>query len=307
MAKKIKRKSRARTLDQPERGGVQSVKVAAKILKALAFAGGSLPLKDLAAATGLARAKVHRYLTSLRNADLVSQDVGTGQYQIGPASVAIGLVGLRRISPVAEVCAALPALRDVINQTVTVAVWSEAGPVVVAMQESDHWITMNIRIGSRLPILTTAIGRTFLAHLPDAVVRPLVVSERKEAQARGTAMPSNEELDGLTNEIRLRRLSRAPSALFPGVDAIAAPVFDYRNNIVAVMCVVARSEDHITGWDGSAVRPLTDVAAQLSARLGYAKGEGLQPVRGGKVEATKSVMTVTGRKSAASSKKRGGT
>ena len=173
------------------------MKVAARILKALALGGGALPLKDLATATGLARAKVHRYLTSLRNAELVSQNLDTGQYQIGPASVAIGLVGLRRISPVAEVCGALPALRDLINQTVTVAVWSEVGPVVVAMQESDHWITMNIRIGSRLPILTTAIGRTFLAHLPDALVRPLVASERKEAQAHGMPMPSNEELDGL--------------------------------------------------------------------------------------------------------------
>ena len=124
LAKKIRAKNRAGTAELPERGGVQSVKVAARILKALAFAGGALPLKELATATGMARAKVHRYLTSLRNAELVSQDVDTGQYQIGPASVAIGLVGLRRISPVAEVCAALPALRDLINQTVTVAVWS---------------------------------------------------------------------------------------------------------------------------------------------------------------------------------------
>jgi DNA-binding IclR family transcriptional regulator len=288
MAKKVRAKGRLRPAGQLERGGVQSVKVAARILKALAFAGGALPLKDLAAATGLARAKVHRYLTSLRNAELVSQDVDTGQYQIGPASVAIGLVGLRRISPVAEVCAALPALRDLINQTVTVAVWSEAGPVVVAMQESDHWITMNIRIGSRLPILTTAIGRTFLAHLPDAVVRPLVTLERKDAQARRIAVPPDDELDGLTNEIRLRRLSRAPSALFPGVDAVAAPVFDYRNNLVAVMCVVARAEAQITGWDGSAVRALTDVAAQLSARLGFAGGELKSPqaARSGQAKAS---------------------
>jgi len=287
MAKKTRAKSRPPATERPERGGVQSVKVAARILKALAFAGGALPLKDLAAVSGLARAKVHRYLTSLRNAELVSQDVDTGQYQIGPASVAIGLVGLRRISPVAEVCAALPGLRDLINQTVTVAVWSEAGPVVVAMQESDHWITMNIRIGSRLPILTTAIGRTFLAHLPDAAVRELVASERKEAQTRKISIPSGEEIDGLSNEIRLRRLSRAPSALFPGVDAVAAPVFDYRNSVVAVMCVVARSEAQITGWDGSAVRALTDVAAQLSARLGFTESESLRTTQDGEVQGVK--------------------
>lgn len=289
MARNVGGKARVPTAEQPERGGVQSVKVAARILKALALGGGALPLRDLASATGLARAKVHRYLTSLRNAELVSQNIDTGQYQIGPAAVAIGLVGLRRVSPVAEVCGALPVLRDLINQTVTVAVWSEAGPVIVAMQENDDWITMNIRVGSRLPILTTAIGRTFLAHLPNAAVEPLVALERKEAKARGIPVPSNEELDGLTNEIRLRRLCRVPSALLPGVDAIAAPVFDYRNNLVAVMCVVARSEARITGWDGSAVRALTDTAVRLSAQLGFADGEGNPPrsAHGSEVEAAK--------------------
>jgi DNA-binding IclR family transcriptional regulator len=263
-------KARSRTIERPERGGVQSVKIAAKILKALAIGGGTLPLKDLATATDLARAKAHRYLASLRNAGLVSQNFDTGHYQIGPEAVMIGLVGLRRVNPVAEVCNALPALRDQINQTVTAAVWSEIGPVVAAMQESDHWITMNIRVGSKLPILTTAIGRTFLAHLPEAVVRPIVEVERRDALFRGISVPSIGEVNDLTREIRSRRLSRAPSALFPGVDAIAAPVFDYDGHLVAVLCVVARSEDKITGWDGSAVRALTNVAAELSARLGFA-------------------------------------
>ncbi len=273
MAKSNTAKRRLKAREKPERGGVQSVRIAAKILKALASESGALPLKDLASATGLARAKAHRYLTSLRSAGLVSQNLDTGHYQIGPEAVAIGLAGLRRISPVAEVCNALPALRDLINQTVTVAVWSETGPVVVAMQESDHWITMNIRIGSRLPILTTAIGRIFLAHLPGSVVAPLVAAERRNAQSRAVAVPSAEEIDGLMSEIRSRRLSRAPSALIPGVDAIAAPVFDYRNHLVAVICVVARSESGITGWNGSAVQALATVASQLSARLGFAGGE----------------------------------
>jgi DNA-binding IclR family transcriptional regulator len=269
MVENSKSKRRPKTRNEVERGGVQSVRVAAAVLKALAAGGGVLPLKDIASATGFARAKVHRYLTSLRNAGLVSQNISTAHYQIGPAAVEIGLAGLRRISPVAEVCDALLALRDLINQTVTVAVWGENGPVIVAMQESDHLLTMNVRIGSRLPILSTAIGRTFLAHLPDAVTRSLVEAERRDARLGKVALPSVQEIESLIREIKSRRLSRAPSALLPGVDAIAAPVFDYRNNLVAVLCVVARADAKITGWEGTAVRALTDMAARLSARLGF--------------------------------------
>jgi DNA-binding IclR family transcriptional regulator len=140
------------------------------------------------------------------------------------------------------------------------------------MQESDHWLTMNIRIGSSLPLLTTAIGRTFLAHLPEQITSPLVDAEIRKAHAAGTKFET--EIDALLNEIRMRGLARAPSALLPGVDAIAAPVFDYRDQLVAVMCVVARAQANITGWEGTAVRALTATTRDLSARLGHLAGEG---------------------------------
>lgn len=92
-----------------ERSGVQSVGIAATILKALAAAGGVLALKHLAAATGMPRAKVHRYLSSLRNAGLITQDPETGHYAIGSAAVTIGLVGLGRLSPIRQLNDALLA------------------------------------------------------------------------------------------------------------------------------------------------------------------------------------------------------
>ncbi len=205
----------------------------------------------------------------MRNAGLVSQSEQTARYQLGPQAIGIGLAALRSINPVAEVCTALPALRDDINQTVTVAVWSDAGPVLVAMQESDHWLTMNIRVGSRLPILTTAIGRTFLAHLPEFAVRPLISAERQRSQSSGVVLASAEEVEDLVREIRERRLARAPSAIIPGIDAVAAPVFDFRNDLVAVICVVAKSDAKITGWNGSAVRALSATAEQSRPVLAF--------------------------------------
>ena len=86
---------------------------------------------------------------------------------------------------------------------------------------------------------------------------------------RKATLPTAQVMQSLIKEIRSRRLSRAPSALLPGVDAIASPVFDYRGKLVAVMGVVARADAMITGWDGRAVGALTEVTAQLSARLGF--------------------------------------
>jgi DNA-binding IclR family transcriptional regulator len=249
-----------------ERAGVQSVVIAANVLKALAANGGMLPLKELASATRMPRAKVHRYLASLRIAGLVAQNAETGQYYIASAAVTIGLVGLGRISPVRQLQEALPALRDRINETVTAAIWGERGPTIIAIEESDHLVTMNIRIGSVLPVLTTAIGQLFLAYLPPAMTRQFGAAERKNLGSG--ALPSAEELDALLDSIRMRQLSQAHGVLIPGIDAIAAPVFDHRERIVGVICAVGHSDAKITHWGGIIAPALSDAASAVSRQLG---------------------------------------
>lgn len=262
-AKKPGKRARTKTADSA--AGVRSVAIAARILKALATGGGALALKDLAIATGMARAKVHRYLAGLRSADMVDQDAETGRYRIGSAAVTIGLVGLGRLSPVRQIHEALPRLRDQINETVTAAIWGEHGPTIIAMEESDHLVTMNVRVGSVLPLSTTAIGRLFLAYLPASLTRRLAAAERRGAHA----IPSEEELAGLLAGIRARRLSQAESALLPGIDAIAAPVFDSRAKLVAVICAVGRSRSMSTRWDGPVSQAVAATAVRLSRQLGY--------------------------------------
>jgi len=251
-----------------ERSGVQSVGIAATILKALAAAGGVFALKHLAAATGMPRAKVHRYLSSLRNAGLITQDPETGHYAIGSAAVTIGLVGLGRLSPIRQLNDALPRLRDRVNETVTAAIWGDTGPTIIAMEESGHVVTMNVRIGSVLPLTTTAIGQVFLAYLPDALTRHLVAAEQATA-ATATSPRAADHLALQLAHIRERRLSRARGVLIPGVDAVAAPVFDVRGKLTAVMCVVGRASGMPSDWGEPVVQALDQAARNLSRQLGF--------------------------------------
>jgi DNA-binding IclR family transcriptional regulator len=265
MSKKGETRSN-KVIPAKHRAGVQSVVIAAKVLKALAAKGGSAPLKELAAATDMPRAKVHRYLGSLRAADLVKQDPHSGHYQIASAAVTIGLVGLHRTSPVRQLQEMLPRLRDRINETVTGAIWTDRGPMVVALEESSQVVTMNVRIGSVLPVSSTSIGRLFLAYMPSAHTARLVAVER--SRPTSSDVHTDDDLQALTSSIRARRLSQTHGALIPGLDAIAAPVFDHREQIVAVICVVGHSAAKVTKWEGEAARELRLTAAELSAMLG---------------------------------------
>ena len=54
-----------------EQRGIQSIEVGGQLLRALAHAGRPLPLKDLAAAAGMAAARAHPYLVSFGKLGLI--------------------------------------------------------------------------------------------------------------------------------------------------------------------------------------------------------------------------------------------
>ena len=248
--------------------GIQSVEIAARILRALADGGGALALRQLAAATGMHRAKVHRYLISLARAGLVTREAEFGHYGIGPLAIAAGLAGLNRLDPIRLAYAALPILRDRIGETVVLAVWGERGATVVALEDSAQPVTLNVRVGSILPLRASAIGRVFAAFMPEAILRPVLAAEAR--QSAGRARPSEAALASILAQIRRQRLSAVEGTLIPGLNALAAPVFDQRGKLVLVIGVVGRRETLAARPAGAAAEALQEVAAGLSRQLGHA-------------------------------------
>jgi DNA-binding IclR family transcriptional regulator len=247
------------------RSGIQSVEVAGAILCALAASGGVLALRELAVACDMGRAKVHRYLVSLKRAGFVVQDPRSRQYRIGPAAVTVGLVGLGSQSALRHVTEGLPALRDRVEQTVTAAIWGDMGPTIIAMEEAGGAVTMNVRVGSVLPLFGSAIGQVFAAFLPAAAVRERFV----HGEVAAATQPPPDEVKRLIAGVRRQRMARVRGALMPGIDALAAPVFDYRGKTVAVVCVLGRSEELDTGWDGRAAQGLAESTEAMSRALGF--------------------------------------
>src|SRR6516164_669633 len=184
-----------------QRAGIQSVEVAARILRALAEAGQPLPLKDLARLAHMPPGKVHRYLVSLTRTELVTQDESSGHYGIGPTAIALGLVGLRNVDVVRTATTLLPSLRDEIKETVLLAIWSPQGPVVFALEESRRSVYMNLRVGSILPLLQSATGRVFAAFLPSDLTASILSTEMR-ATHQGAA-----QVRKLLDQTRVHRLA----------------------------------------------------------------------------------------------------
>jgi DNA-binding IclR family transcriptional regulator len=197
-----------------------------------------------------------------------NKDEPSGHYGIGPMAIALGLAGLRNVDVVRTSAALLPSLRDEINETVLLALWSAQGPVVFNLEQSSRPVYMNIRVGSILPLISTATGRVFAAFMSRDEVGPLLEAECAEARRARLAWGDAARVQHLLEETRKIGLAHVQGDLVPGVNAIAAPVIDHKDRIAGVIGALGRPEELDVSFDGPVARALKQTANEISRRLG---------------------------------------
>jgi len=251
-----------------EQRGIQSIEVGGQLLLALAHQGRAMPLKDLAAAAGMAAAKAHPYLVSFGKIGLVEQDRASGRYGLGPLALQLGLMSLQQADPVRLATPVIEDLAQRCGHTVAMAVWGTLGPTIVRLAESPAAVHVNMRHGTVFSITGTASGQLFAAWLGEAA-RPLYEAERRAAGA-AAALPTWAQFARSTlAEVRQQALSRADGAVVSGVSALAAPVFDHRGQIVLALTAIGPSAALDTRWDGALADMMREAGQAVSARLGY--------------------------------------
>lgn len=197
------------------------------------------------------------------------QDAVSGHYGVGPMAIALGLAGLRNVDVVRAAAALLPGLRDEISETVLLALWSAQGPVVFDLEESNRPVYMNIRVGSLLPLARTATGRVFAAFLPKDEPAPLIEAEFREAKKTNSQWSDPASFRRLLEETRAAELARVQGDLLPGVNAIAAPIFDHKSRVIAVVGALGRSEELSVDFGRPVAAALKRTAVEISRRLGH--------------------------------------
>jgi len=230
---------------------------------------GHVTLSELSAAAHIPLSKAHRYLKALIISGFVEQDVA-GNYRLGVEALALGLAALAGIDIVGLAAPHIAALGAQIDQTILLSIWANHGATVVHVEEPRRHVTVVTRLGSVLPMLKSATGLVFAAYLPAGETRAMRTAELKDmAQAQGGARQTAAALDKRLRRVRACGVSAVQSLFFPGIDAIAAPVFDASGRITAVITVLGPTTSFDASDDGRIAREVTSTAARLSARLGH--------------------------------------
>jgi DNA-binding IclR family transcriptional regulator len=254
-----------------ERAGIQSVEVGFGLLQVLGEAQGPLMLRDLARAANMSAAKAHRYLVSFQRLQLVVQDAASTRYDLGPAALKLGLASLSRLDAVKLARERVTLLMEEIGHTLALAVWGNHGPTIIHWEESPSAVTVNLRLGDVMPLLTSATGLCFAAHVPKEAIASMLKEEMARAQKQGrTDVPGTlAEVRALLESVRKRGASRVVDTLLPGIVGFCVPVFDSDGHMALGMVALGPAGSFDAEWGGAVERPLRAAADQLSSDLGH--------------------------------------
>jgi DNA-binding IclR family transcriptional regulator len=250
--------------------GVQSVEIAGRLLKTLAQLGGPQTLKDLSAAAGLSPAKAHRYLVSLIRESLIEQSAIDGRYDFGGAAREIGRAAINRLDIMRIGAPLLVDLRNVLQQTVFLGVWGNEGPTVLYWLDVPRPVSVIIRPGSILPLLTSALGLVCAAYLPPDLTKKRITKEIAEHKRSGLDFPVKSEAEAARKlaDVRARGFSLVRGDLIRGIDAMAVPVLDFKKDLVAVLAAVGPSKSIDVSGKGKSVRELKLAAKKFVSLIG---------------------------------------
>ena len=254
---------------RPEQRSIQSIDVGFRLIRVLEEAGAKLPLKTLSARADMPPGKAHLYLVSFMRLGLVVQDPSTGQYGLGPYAIQLGLAALRQINVADVARAPLDALHQRFELPTYLAIWGRMGPFILSKQEAELPTPFSIRMGFIFPLLSTATGNVFLAHLPPQQTQSLV-------EAEGRVNPDLlAQADIIRHDVRHAGYAASGGLLFRGFSALSAPIFDHEGSLAGAITILGVSVQIDPRPDSLMVNALISAAREVSRGIGYRRVEGL--------------------------------
>jgi DNA-binding IclR family transcriptional regulator len=228
--------------DEPRKRGVKSVDLAGRILVALCKYKKAVSLSELSEQTRIPPAKLHRYLTSLTYVRMVQQDIENRKYWFGPLALEIGAAATSGSDDLSNAIARQVKLRNLVGETISLSVWSASGPIILHVEQANREVITTMKVGSILPILTTAAGIVFASILPTSTTQFLIEQEFVNTEATfNPIVKTRAALMRLSVAVKNRGYVYNRGHLLPGIGALAAPVWGAAGQLVGVFSIIGQS------------------------------------------------------------------
>ena len=248
-------------------GGVQSVDRALLIIETLAEDDEGYRLSDLSVRTGLSTSTVHRLLATLEKRRFVQFDRYESKWHVGAQSFAVGATFARRRNFVAQAMPYLRKLRDQTRETANLAVVDDESIIVLTRMESREIMRSLTKVGGRVAMVASGVGKAVLATYSDADVSAIIHHHGMPRLTEKSIVRPGDLFKEL-EKVRRQGFAIDDEEACMGLRCIAAVVYNDCAEPLAAISVsgmTSRLTDERLPMLGQTVR---DVAAELTVALG---------------------------------------
>lgn len=242
-----------RTLTPARAGGRQlsSTLKCLALLDTLAEMPRAAGVSELARASGAGRGTVHQQLSTLVAAGWVERLDG-GIYRLSLHAARISHAALDQANLGTRVLPVMERLAAATGEAISLAVLDGTRALIVQRVESGQMLRADLRIGTRMPLATTASGQVLTAFaLPHQL--DLLASS-------GVPLADASVLDA----VRQEGAAFSVDLYLMGISAVAAPVRDGSGRVLAALSIAGPSSRF---RPREAVGPAVSSARELDALL----------------------------------------
>src|SRR5438105_7369008 len=206
-------------------GQVQSLTRGLSILEALAETEGGLTLTDLAHRVTLPASTAHRLLSTLQRMGYVYQAGDLGLWYVGLQAFTVGSTFLANRDFVAQSHSYMRRLMEQAGETANLAILDGTEAVFIAQVQCHEMMRTLVKLGSRVPLHASGVGKAIFAALPD------------------------EQIDAILKVIGLPRITEntivVPETMWAALRVIRQRgySFDDEEHVLATRCVAATVYD----------------------------------------------------------------
>lgn len=212
---------------------------AANALRALEFIveREEAGVSEVARHLGVTAGTGHRILTTLVETGFAEQNPGTRRYRPSTKILSLAHQVRTRVNVRDRVHLHLVELMQEVREAVHLAVLDDGLVLYVDKVASDQPVGVEFRLGSRLPVHSTALGKVLAAFDDDVDVAGVLRAARISEHAG--PVPSAAELRKELAAVRTAGVAEARGEYLPDVYSVAAPIRAAGGAVIAAVDVSA--------------------------------------------------------------------
>jgi DNA-binding IclR family transcriptional regulator len=251
-----------------DRSRAKSVKRALAVLQVLADEQSGLGIVEISERTSIPVSSVHRLLSTLADQGFVAQFLTSGRYHIGFRAFEVGSAFMRQVQ-LSEI--ARPHLHELVSltkETANLAICDGDFAIYVDQVQSGRTLQVVPRPGARVPLHCSAVGKVFLAGMPDPSFERTVESLELPQWTLHT-ITEHAELRSAIDMVRSQGYALDDEEMQTGVRCVASPIFNHLGETSAALSITGPTV-HVNDETVPALtRQLQRIAGVISAQLGY--------------------------------------